>query len=129
MKLKLGHNERLVKHMIPDFAVGCRRPTPGNGYLESLNEPNVRVVTDHIDRVVPEGIVLSTGEIISIDAFICATGFDISFCPRFPIIGLNGASLGEQWKDKPEGYLSVAAENFPNYFSRSTVSCRYASSS
>jgi cation diffusion facilitator CzcD-associated flavoprotein CzcO len=118
MKLKLGSDERLMKHMIPDFGVGCRRPTPGNGYLEALTQPNVRVVTDNIDKVVPEGIVLSTGELVKIDIFICATGFDISFCPRFPIIGRNGISLAEQWQDKPEAYLSLAAENLPNYFSQ-----------
>lgn len=117
MKTKLGHDPRLVKHLIPNFAVGCRRPTPGNGYLEALTQPNVRVVTDHIKKVVEEGIVLETGEIIKVDVFICATGFDISFFPRFPLIGRGGVSLADQWKDKPEGYLSLAVNNFPNYFS------------
>ena len=118
MKTKLENNPRLVKHLIPDFAVGCRRPTPGNGYLEALTQPNVRVVTDAIKRIVPEGIELSTGEVVKVDVFICATGFDISFCPRFPLIGRNGVSLQSQWQTKPEGYLSLAAENFPNYFSK-----------
>ncbi|KAI9870993.1 MAG: hypothetical protein M1830_003547, partial [Pleopsidium flavum] len=116
MKTKLNHDEHLVKHMVPDFAVGCRRPTPGNGYLEALTKPNVRVVTDRIEKVVPEGIMLSTGELLKVDAFICATGFDISFCPRFSMVGRNAVSLAEQWKDKPEAYLSLAAANFPNYF-------------
>lgn len=70
MKSKL-QNDRLEKHMIPDFAVGCRRPTPGNGYLEALSMSNVRVVTDHIQEIVPEGIKLTTGELIAVDAFIC----------------------------------------------------------
>ncbi|KAL2419678.1 FAD-binding monooxygenase tazF [Exophiala dermatitidis] len=116
MKTKLGHDPRLVKHLIPNFAVGCRRPTPGNGYLEALTQPNVRVVTDHIEKVVEEGIVLKTGETIKVDVFICATGFDISFFPRFPLIGRGGVSLADQWKEKPEGYLSLAVNNFPNYF-------------
>lgn len=120
MKSKLGHNSRLIKHIIPDFAVGCRRPTPGNGYLEALTQSNVRVVTDEIERVIEEGIMLKTGELIGIDAFICATGFDVSFSPRFPTIGQNGVSLSEQWKAKPEGYMSLAVENFPNYFSQSS---------
>ena len=57
MKLKLNHDERLLKHMIPDFAVGCRMPTLGNGYLEALSAENVRVVTDPIKEIVPEGIL------------------------------------------------------------------------
>ena len=119
MKRKLGENSPLVKKMIPSFAVGCRRPTPGNGYLEALTKDNVRVVTKGISEIVPEGIKLDSGEIISIDIFICATGFDISFRPRYPIRGLSGISLSEQWKTRPNGYLSLAVPSFPNHFSKS----------
>ncbi|KAL4947586.1 hypothetical protein BDW69DRAFT_204246 [Aspergillus filifer] len=116
MKRKLGENSPLLRYMIPTFAVGCRRPTPGNGYLEALTKDNVRVVTSSISEIIPKGIKLTTGEVISIDIFICATGFDISFQPRYPVTGLNGITLKEQWKEKPEAYLSVAAPNFPNHF-------------
>ncbi|PWY84381.1 cyclohexanone monooxygenase [Aspergillus eucalypticola CBS 122712] len=116
MTTKLGNDPRLVKALLPNFAVGCRRPTPGNGYLESLTKENVRVVTDNISKVVPEGIVLSTGEVLKVDSFICATGFDMSFAPRFDLVGRDGKRLTEQWKEKPTAYLSLAAANFPNYF-------------
>ena len=119
MTTKLGEDSPLVKDLIPTFAVGCRRPTPGNGYLEALGEDNVRVVTDRIQEIVPDGIKLVTGEVIKVDVFICATGFDISFCPRFPVIGRHGVRLADQWKQKPTAYLSLAAENMPNYFSKS----------
>lgn len=118
MKTKLDNDERLIQKMIPDFAVGCRRPTPGNGYLEALTKPNVRVVTDEIKRVTKDGILLMTGETVKVDVFICATGFDISFHPRFPLRGRHDVSLAEQWSDKPEAYMSLAAANFPNYFSK-----------
>lgn len=118
MRVKLNHNEPIINKLIPTFPVGCRRSTPGNGYLEALIAPNVRLITESIDRVVPEGILLSTGEVLKVDVFICASGFDISFWPRFPTIGRNEASLKVQWETKPEAYLSLAAENFPNYFSK-----------
>ncbi|KAH0843527.1 putative sterigmatocystin biosynthesis monooxygenase stcW [Fonsecaea pedrosoi] len=116
MRTRLHYNERLAKALIPTFGVACRRPTPGNGYLEALMAPNTRVITDRIESVVPEGIKLATGEIVKVDAFICATGFDISFCPRFKLTGRNGTILSEQWSQKPEAYLSMATNNFPNYF-------------
>jgi cation diffusion facilitator CzcD-associated flavoprotein CzcO len=118
MTQKLGEDSPLLKYLVPSFAVGCRRPTPGNGYLEALTQDNVRVATDPISEVVPEGIKLSTGEVIPVDIFICATGFDISFRPRYPIRGVNGIALSEQWKDRAKGYLSLAIPNFPNHFSR-----------
>ncbi|KAI1081666.1 hypothetical protein F5B20DRAFT_534885 [Whalleya microplaca] len=116
MKSKLGENSPLLKHLIPTFGVGCRRPTPGNGYLEALTQDNVRVVTDGITKIVPDGIQTETGEIIKVDIFICATGFNISFCPRYPIIGRDGISLGDLWKKIPAAYLSLAIPNFPNHF-------------
>ncbi|KAJ5783021.1 cyclohexanone monooxygenase [Penicillium paradoxum] len=116
MITKLGNDPQLVKALLPDFAVGCRRPTPGNGYLESLTKENVHVVTDTIDKIVPEGIVLSTGEVIHVEAFICATGFDMSFAPRFDLVGREGKRLAEEWRVKPTAYLSLAAADFPNYF-------------
>lgn len=121
MTTKLNNDPNLLKHIIPEFAVGCRRPTPGNGYLEALTQPKVRVVTDAISEIVPEGIKLTTGEVVKVDTFICATGFNISFAPRFPLVGRNGVSLAEQWKTRPEAYLSLAAANIPNHFSMSIL--------
>ena len=110
--------------IIPDFAVGCRRITPGVGYLESFSKPNVRVIADAtIERVEPRGLVMSTGELIELDVLVCATGFDVSFAPRFPVTGRNGADLGALWSQPnvPRAYLSVAIPEFPNYFSKFTT--------
>ena len=91
--------------------------TPGQGYLNALTKPNVDVRKSGIKRFVPEGIELDSGEILKVDAIICATGFDTSFCPRFPIIGRNG-NLQDQWKTStPKAYMSCAVAGLPNYFS------------
>jgi cation diffusion facilitator CzcD-associated flavoprotein CzcO len=47
---------------------------------------------------------------------ICATGFNTTFKPRFPLIGKTKEKLSEVWKDDPRGYLGVATNNYPNYF-------------
>lgn len=120
MKGKLGNDEnKLLRHLMPEnFAVGCRRPTPGNGYLEALTQGNVRVVTEGIDKIVPNGLKLGgSGTTVEVDTIICATGFDLSFCPRFELVGRKGESIHETWKDIPEAYLSTAVAGFPNYFS------------
>lgn len=51
-----------------------------------------------------------------LDVLICATGFDTTFKPRFPVIGRDGKNLQEEWKDEPRSYLGLAASGFPNYF-------------
>ena len=125
MSEKLNHDERLIKLMIPDFAVGCRRPTPGAGFLEALTQDNVSVITDEIVEVLPEGIKTATGEIQAVDALICATGFDVSFQPRFPIHGRDGQTLSEVWKKVPEAYMSLAASHMPNHFRKKDYYCEY----
>ncbi|RFU32996.1 hypothetical protein B7463_g3335, partial [Scytalidium lignicola] len=116
MKATLGGDEHLSKALIPTFPVGCRRITPGVGYLSSLTEVNVRVVTEKIVRAVPNGIEIDTGEIIELDAIVCATGFDVSFRPRFPLVGQK-ANLQDLWtKNLPQAYMSCAVPEFPNYF-------------
>ncbi|EEP78745.1 MoxY protein [Uncinocarpus reesii 1704] len=42
------------------------------------------------------------------DTIVCATGFDTSYRPRFPIIGEGGLGLAEKWKSWPESYLGLA---------------------
>lgn len=100
----------------------CRRPTPGTGYLEALAASNVSVEFDSIEEVVETGIRLKSGEVVQYDAIICATGFETSWRPRFPIIGRHGIDMREQWASRPRSYLSFAVPNFPNYFRKHATS-------
>jgi len=95
------------------------RITPGHGYLEALVQDNVDVRTDPIAKITPTGIEMVDGTHIELDTIVCATGFDTSFRPNFPVIGPSGVDLREAWVDEPRSYLSVAAAGFPNYFSES----------
>jgi len=54
--------------------------------------------------------------IVDLLPVVCATGFDVSHCPPYPVIGRNSVSLAEKWADEPESYLSVACPDLPNYF-------------
>ncbi|ROT37421.1 phenylacetone monooxygenase [Sodiomyces alkalinus F11] len=111
----------LCKAMIPDFPLGCRRLTPAPGYLESFHDPKVSLVTTPITRAVPNGIELADGNIIEVEAIICATGFDSSFRPAFPLVGRNG-NLQDIWaQETPKSYMSLAIAGLPNYFSEFRV--------
>jgi len=119
MTAMLGGNETLCKALIPDFPLGCRRMTPGHAYMQAITKPNVEIRATGMKRFVPEGIELDSGEVLKVDAIVCATGFETSFCPRFPIIGREG-NLQDQWrKETPKAYLSCAVAGLPNFFSKS----------
>ncbi|KIX06760.1 uncharacterized protein Z518_04736 [Rhinocladiella mackenziei CBS 650.93] len=116
MKRRLSGKPALIDTLMPSFPPVCRRLTPGPGYLEALTDPKVDVIATGIREVVEDGIITTDGVHHPVDAIICATGFDTSFCPRFPIVGKNGTSLTDKWKRVPSTYLSVATDEFPNYF-------------
>jgi len=120
MAERLGHDPRLTKHMTPPFALGCRRMTPGSGYLESLKADNVEVLPESAVRLTETAIVDESGVEHEVDVIICATGFDASFTPHFKVFGRNGSEIHKQFGDFPVGYLGITAENFPNLFCKSS---------
>ncbi|KEY72241.1 hypothetical protein S7711_00240 [Stachybotrys chartarum IBT 7711] len=118
---QLGDSEKarhIAAHLIPSFPVGCRRITPGPGFLKALMRENVESVWGSICRVTETGIQASeNGEHREFDVIVCATGFDYSYIPRFTLRGRNGADLSQRWRnDPPEAYLATAIAGFPNYF-------------
>jgi cation diffusion facilitator CzcD-associated flavoprotein CzcO len=96
----------------------------------------VTLTFDDVERVVPEGVQLQTGEVIPLDVLIFATGFSLvcllpfdmradftdslsrQLPPRLEVIGVGGVRLDDYWKSKggPEAYYGLAVPNFPNYF-------------
>lgn len=76
----------------------------------------MNTVYGEIQRVTPKGCVTDNGEDHELDVLICATGFDTTFKPRFPLIGRDGRNLADEWTKDPESYLGFAASGFPNFF-------------
>ncbi|KAM0335538.1 hypothetical protein ACHAQA_000586 [Verticillium albo-atrum] len=122
MKEKLG-DAYLEEKLIPDWSVGCRRLTPGVNYLESLTKPNVEVVYGEIKSLGERGPIGDDGREHPVDILICATGFDTSFRPRFPIIAPSGENLQDKWSGTPESYLGIGVAGFPNYFNMLGPNC------
>jgi cation diffusion facilitator CzcD-associated flavoprotein CzcO len=101
-------DERLLKGFTPEWGIGCRRVTPGDPYMVAVQEKNVDVHFTGVERITEKGVVGMDGVERECDTIVCATGFDVSYRPRFPIIGQNGTDLADKWKVTPEGYLGLA---------------------
>ncbi|OQV00810.1 hypothetical protein CLAIMM_06258 [Cladophialophora immunda] len=110
-----GHEE-LKEKLIPSWSPGCRRLTPGEGYLEALVRPNVSTIHEEIARITPTGLVTSSGKEVEVDIIACGTGFYVSYVPHFKIAGTNGVVMQEDWADEPNIYCSIAGPGYPNYF-------------
>jgi cation diffusion facilitator CzcD-associated flavoprotein CzcO len=66
-------NPALEEKLIPQWSVGCRRLTPGVGYLESLGAKNVDVVYGEILEVTEKGCKCDDNKEYPVDVLICAT--------------------------------------------------------
>ncbi|CAN9091603.1 unnamed protein product [Alternaria alternata] len=108
-------DERLLEGLTPKFEVGCRRITPGDPYMKAIQEPNVDVHFTAVNEITEKGVIGADGIEREVDTIVCATGFDVTYRPRFPIIGKNGVDLYEKWKNEPEGYLGLACPDMPNW--------------
>ncbi|KAL4879757.1 monooxygenase [Aspergillus karnatakaensis] len=113
---KLFNDAELERQLIPNFAVGCKRVVPsGFKYLKTLKQPNVTVVHGSVTSFTQSGCTANetnyTGNVI-----ICATGFDTSYIPRYPILGPRNLNLQTEWKKEVTGYMGVGIPSFPNTF-------------
>ncbi|KAJ5109720.1 flavin-binding monooxygenase [Penicillium argentinense] len=115
MAERLNHNQDLLSKLVPKYAIGCRRISPGDGYLEAMQEPNAEWCFDPIERMSEKGIVTAEGE-KEFDLIVCATGFNTSFIPGWELIGKGGRRLDEEWKRTPKAYFSMCAAGMPNFF-------------
>jgi len=116
MLRRLASKLEIAEHLIPDFAIGCRRLTPGPGYLEALCQDNVDFIPTEIRQISPTGIETVDGKFNELDVIVCATGFDTSYQLGFPVIGRGGVKLSDKYKPHPKLYLSIALDGFPNWF-------------
>ena len=120
MKERLGDSakgRKAAEFLVPDFPVGCRRQTPGPGFLEALLQDNVEMRWDDIAEITERGIRTRSGEEKEYDVIVCATGFDTTFKPAFPLIGRNGVNLADKWTvEQPEAYFGLTVPDMPNYF-------------
>ncbi|KAJ4321385.1 hypothetical protein N0V94_002922 [Neodidymelliopsis sp. IMI 364377] len=108
-------DERLLQGFTPKFEVGCRRITPGDPYMLAIQEENVDVHFTGVDEITEDGVIGVDGIERKADTIICATGFDVTYKPRFPVIGKNGVDLYEKWKKEPESYLGLGCPDMPNF--------------
>lgn len=95
-------NVELKKFIIPTWSPGCRRISPGDGYLEALVQPNVEPVFSDITKIVGEGLVTADGKLYKADILVCATGFNVAFKPAFKVVNGNGKSIDDDWSSGPK---------------------------
>lgn len=101
----------------PDYTFGCKRVLFSSYFLPTLQRPNVDLVTEHIEAVVPEGLRTADGAVHELDCLIWATGFKTNdFMLPMSVVGRDGVTLAERWAGGAHAHLGIAVPGFPNMF-------------
>lgn len=110
-------NGDLREKLLPKYRMGCKRVLLSDTYYPALMQPNTQLVTDHISRITPQGVITADGTARDVDCIIYATGFrPFDHSAEIRVRGRDGRMLSEEWKHGPQAYRGVAVTGFPNYF-------------
>jgi len=122
-RLALLHLRRQVRdpelrrRLVPDYPIGAKRVLFNDDYYPTLNRDTVRLVTEAIEAITPDGVRTKSGETMPADVIIYATGFKATeFLSPMSIVGPGGRELHQEWQHGAHAYLGVAVSGFPNLF-------------
>jgi cation diffusion facilitator CzcD-associated flavoprotein CzcO len=97
--------------------MGCKRVLISNDYYPTLERANVELIPFGVREVRGSEVVASDGKVREVDAIILATGFDVTGqLAAFPLVGLGGRSLNDEWHSGIEAYLGITVAGFPNFY-------------
>ncbi|MDV8070989.1 NAD(P)/FAD-dependent oxidoreductase [Rhodococcus sp. IEGM 1366] len=113
----VGGREELIEKLTPDYPVRCKRVVLSDVFLQSLAQPNARVVKQSVVEVTPTGVIDGAGEEHPVDVIVMATGFQATnYLSTFDLVGIGGTRLHDQWNGEPEAFLGLTIPNFPNFY-------------
>jgi 4-hydroxyacetophenone monooxygenase len=117
---KLAPRPDLIPQMIPNFPPMASRPIrvdTNESVLDALARGDVELVSDHIERITPKGIVAG-GKEYELDVILFATGFKANeYLWPMEVRGRGGERIEKIWeKDGPRAYLGAMVPKFPNLF-------------
>lgn len=122
-RLALAHLHKQVKdpwlrrQLTPDFTIGCKRVLMTSHYYPALQKDNCRLIMYPIDRFSELGIRTAEGIEHQFDCVVFATGFHVNNeGTPFPIIGMDGRDLGDEWSGGAQAYKSINIAGYPNLF-------------
>lgn len=103
--------------LTPDYQAACKRLIFCSEFYPAITSDNANLITEGIERIVPEGIKTVDGKTHELDVLILATGFDAtSFILPTTVTGENGRDLGEAWDGSPRAHRAVGMPGFPNFW-------------
>ena len=107
----------IAAKLTPDYTFGCKRVLISNAWYPMFNRPNVELVTEGIREIREHSIVTTDGVERPVDCIILGTGFVVDpriYMQHFPVTGLPGHRLSDDWKDGAEALYGINVSGYPN---------------
>lgn len=102
--------------LTPSYRIGCKRILLSSDYYPALAQPNVDVVASGLTEVRGSTVVAAGGEEAEVDAIVLGTGFHVTDMPIADrVVGADGITLAEAWKDGMESLRGATVAGFPNW--------------
>ena len=116
----------------PYYQYFCKRPCFHDDYLPTFNRENVQLIDTQgvgVSEVTERGPVVGGVE-YPVDCLIFATGFETGspYTRRsgYEVVGRNGVSLSEKWRDGMRSLHGIMTSGFPNLFFSPTLNAQFA---
>ncbi|MFE9886363.1 flavin-containing monooxygenase [Streptomyces scopuliridis] len=102
--------------LTPSYRIGCKRILLSSSYYPALARPNVDLVASGLAEVRGSTLVAADGTETEADAIVFGTGFHVTDMPIAErVVGADGITLAEAWKDGMESLRGATAAGFPNW--------------
>lgn len=110
-------DQDLRRSLTPDHPLGCKRLVFSSEYLRALTLPNVEVVSSPARALRARSLIMADGTEREVDIVVCATGYAATdYLGQIDVVGENGTTLREVWRDGAHAHLGMAVPGFPNFF-------------
>ncbi|MGW7437946.1 flavin-containing monooxygenase [Streptomyces sp. NPDC054849] len=102
--------------LTPSYRIGCKRILLSSTYYPALNRPNVDLVASGLKEIRGSVLVAADGTETEVDAIVFGTGFHVTDLPIAErVVGEDGRTLAEEWKDGMRSLRGATAAGFPNW--------------
>ena len=111
-------DRELRRKLTPHYRIGCKRILNSSTYYRAVADPKTELITDHIARITPTGIVTADGKEREADVIVYGTGFHVTDSYTYvQIKGHKGEDLVDRWnREGIAAHRGITVADMPNLF-------------
>ena len=103
--------------LTPSHPLGCKRLVFSSDFIPALTRTNVDVIDSPAKALRAASLVTEDGTELDVDLVVCATGYAAAdYLGGIDVVGVDGTSLRDTWRDGAHAYLGMAVPGYPNFF-------------